>query len=147
MRISDWSSDVCSSDLQRIERYRCGSGTFRMNVALSELPDFNAAPGSALQPHHQSGILIGPSLRYFEQAYFDAKSKEHHARWARAPIVALVLPSTRDDTLAHCHLAPPPQPAARLFCPPAHPQVDGRWDPPRDTVAPTIIPTGHHDYP
>src|SRR3546814_6328123 len=23
---------------QRIERYRCGSGTFRMNVALSELP-------------------------------------------------------------------------------------------------------------
>src|SRR3546814_3461328 len=42
---------------QRIERYRCGSGTFRMNVALSELPDFNAAPGSALQPHHQSGIL------------------------------------------------------------------------------------------
>src|SRR5690606_19497870 len=54
---------------QRIERYRCGSGTFRMNVALSGLPDFNAAPGSTLQPHHQSGILIGPSLRYFEQAY------------------------------------------------------------------------------
>src|SRR3546814_3768809 len=64
---------------QRIERYRCGSGTFRMNVALSELPDFNAAPGSALQPHHQSGILVGPSLRYFEQAYFDAKSKRSEA--------------------------------------------------------------------
>src|SRR3546814_9049259 len=85
---------------QRIERYRCGSGTFRMNVALSELPDFNAAPGSALQPHHQSGILIGPSLRYFEQATFDAKSKEHNPGWSRAPIVALVIPSTLDDTLA-----------------------------------------------
>ena len=58
---------------ERIDRYRCGSGTFRMNVALSELPDFTAAPGTQLQPHHQSGILIGPSLRYFEQAYFDAK--------------------------------------------------------------------------
>ncbi|NLG59433.1 MAG: NAD(P)/FAD-dependent oxidoreductase, partial [Gammaproteobacteria bacterium] len=40
----------------RFERYRCASGTFRMNVALSELPDFIAAPGTALQPHHQSGI-------------------------------------------------------------------------------------------
>ncbi|HVR81586.1 MAG TPA: NAD(P)/FAD-dependent oxidoreductase, partial [Luteimonas sp.] len=55
---------------ERIDRYRCGSGTFRMNVALSELPDFTAAPGTQLQPHHQSGILIGPSLQYFEQAYF-----------------------------------------------------------------------------
>ena len=26
--------------------YRCGSGTFRMNVALSELPDFTALPGT-----------------------------------------------------------------------------------------------------
>src|SRR5690606_5947945 len=52
---------------QRIDRYRCASGTFRMNVALSELPDFTAAPGTQLQPHHQSGILIGPSLQYFEQ--------------------------------------------------------------------------------
>src|SRR5690606_17171875 len=42
---------------QRFARYRCGSGTFRMNVALAELPDFTAAPGTALQPHHQSGIL------------------------------------------------------------------------------------------
>src|SRR3546814_5107591 len=106
MRISDWSSDVCSSDLpgvldddtaQRIERYRCGSGTFRMNVALSELPDFNAAPGSALQPHHQSGILVGPSLRYFEQAYFDAKSKEHNPGWSRAPIVELVISSRSEE--------------------------------------------------
>src|SRR5262249_8198162 len=25
----------------RMEKYRCGSGTFRMNVALAELPDFS----------------------------------------------------------------------------------------------------------
>ena len=61
-----------------MDRYRCGSGTFRMNVALSELPDFTAAPGTQQQPHHQSGILIGPSLQYFEQAYFDAKSKQYN---------------------------------------------------------------------
>lgn len=120
----------------RMTRYRCGSGTFRMNVALSELPDFAAAPGTGLQPHHQSGILVGPSLRYFEQAYFDAKSKEHNAGWARAPIVELVISSTLDDTLA-----PLGQHVASLFCQHVHPDVDGGWDAHRDTVAKLMIDT------
>lgn len=121
---------------QRFERYRCGSGTFRMNVALSELPDFIAAPGTSLQPHHQSGILVGHSLRYFEQAYFDAKSKQHNPGWARAPIVELVVSSTLDDTLA-----PPGAHVASLFCQHVHPQVDGGWDAHRDTVARLMIET------
>ncbi len=120
----------------RIDRYRCASATFRMNVALSELPDFAATPGTHLQPHHQSGILIGPSLRYFEQAYFDAKSKEHNAGWARKPIVELVISSTLDDTLA-----PPGQHVASLFCQHVHPEVDGGWDAHRETVANLMIDT------
>ncbi|MEN1958694.1 phytoene desaturase family protein [Luteimonas changyuni] len=121
---------------QRIERYRCASGTFRMNVALSELPDFSASPGTQLQPHHQSGILVGPSLRYFEQAYFDAKSKEHNAGWSRAPIVELVISSTLDDSLA-----PAGQHVASLFCQHVNPDVDGGWDMHRDTVARLMIDT------
>jgi phytoene dehydrogenase-like protein len=121
---------------QRIERYRCGSGTFRMNVALGELPDFSAAPGTQLQAHHQSGILIGPSLRYFEQAYFDAKSQQYNAGWSRAPIVELVISSTLDDTLA-----PKGQHVASLFCQHVHPDVDGGWDAHRDTVAQLMIDT------
>ncbi len=46
----------------RIDGYRCGSGTFRMNVALAELPDFRCLPGTSAQPHHGSGIIIAPSL-------------------------------------------------------------------------------------
>ena len=125
----------------RIARYRCGSATFRMNVALSELPDFAAAPGTHLQPHHQTGILIGPSLRYFEQAYFDAKSKEHNAGWARQPIVELVISSTLDDTLVDSRLAPPGQHVASLFCQHVHPEVDGGWDAHRETVANLMIDT------
>lgn len=121
---------------QRIERYRCGSGTFRMNVALGELPDFTAMPGTHLQPHHQSGILIGPSLQYFEQAYFDAKSKAHNAGWARKPIVEVVISSTLDDTLS-----PPGQHVASLFCQQVNPEVDGGWDAHRDTVARLMIDT------
>jgi phytoene dehydrogenase-like protein len=122
----------------RMDRFRCGSGTFRMNVALSELPDFTAAPGTQLQPHHQSGILVGPSLRYFEQAYFDAKSREHNAGWSRQPIVELVISSTLDDTLA-----PPGQHVASLFCQHVNPVMDGNggWDAHRDTVAQLMIDT------
>ena len=120
----------------RIARYRCASGTFRINVALAELPDFHAARGTALQPHHQSGILIGPSLRYFEQAYFDARSHEHNAGWARAPIVELVISSTLDDSLA-----PPGRHVASLFCQHVDPDVDGGWDAHRDTVARLMFET------
>ncbi|TDK22769.1 NAD(P)/FAD-dependent oxidoreductase [Luteimonas aestuarii] len=121
---------------ERIARHRNGSGTFRMNVALSELPDFSAAPGTQLQPHHQSGILVGHSLHYFENAYFDAKSKAHNAGWSRRPIVELVISSTLDDTLA-----PPGQHVASLFCQHVHPEVDGGWDAHRDTVAKLMIDT------
>ena len=120
----------------RIARHRNGSGTFRMNLALAELPDFTAAPGTALQPHHQSGILVGPSLAYFEQAYFDAKSRAHNPGWARAPVVELVISSTLDDTLA-----PRGRHVASLFCQHVHPQVDGGWDAHRDTVAALMIAT------
>ncbi|WP_242112942.1 phytoene desaturase family protein [Luteimonas aquatica] len=132
---------------ERIARYRCGSGTFRMNVALSELPDFSAAPGTQLQPHHQSGILIGPSLRYFEQAYFDAKSQQHNPGWARAPIVEVVISSTLDDTLVDRRLAPPGQHVASLFCQHVNPRLAGEgepgggWDAHRETVARLMIET------
>ena len=129
-------SQLDDDTAQRIERYRCGSGTFRMNVALSELPDFTAMPGTQLQPHHQSGILVGPSLQYFEQAYFDAKSKAHNPGWARKPIVEVVISSTLDDTLA-----PAGQHVASLFCQQVNPEVDGGWDAHRDTVAKLMIDT------
>ncbi len=124
---------------QRIARYRCGSGTFRMNVALAELPDFSAMPGTHAQPHHSSGILIGPTLQYFEQAYFDARSRAHNPGWARRPVVELVISSTLDDTLA-----PAGRHVASLFCQhvnPDMPAAGGDWDAHRDTVAKLMIDT------
>jgi phytoene dehydrogenase-like protein len=88
-----------------MENWRCGSGTFRMNVALSELRDFTALPGRAPAEHHASGIIIAPSLAYMEQAF--ARS----FGWSRRPIIELVIPSTIDDTLA-----PRGQHVASLFC-------------------------------
>src|SRR5439155_5924567 len=45
---------------RRIEAYRCASGTFRMNVALTSVPDFTCRRGDG--PHLRSGIIMAPSL-------------------------------------------------------------------------------------
>ena len=45
--------------LRRMRGWRCGSGTFRINVALSELPSFSALPGRAPADHHTAGIILG----------------------------------------------------------------------------------------
>jgi phytoene dehydrogenase-like protein len=119
---------------RRMENYRCGSGTFRMNVALSELPDFTALPGRERAEHHTAGIIIAPSLAYMEQAYFDARS----TGWSRRPVIELVIPSTLDDTLA-----PPGRHVASLFCQHVAPQLpDGAsWDDHREAVADLMIAT------
>ncbi|HLS84816.1 MAG TPA: NAD(P)/FAD-dependent oxidoreductase, partial [Burkholderiales bacterium] len=75
---------------RRIRAFRCGSGTFRMNVALSQLPRFTAAPPGEGDLHLKSGIILAPSLRYMEQAWFDARM---HG-WARSPVVEMLVPST-----------------------------------------------------
>jgi len=135
-------ADLDPDLLARFQRYRCASGTFRMNVALSELPDFRAAPGSHLQPHHASGILIGESLEYFERAYFDARSREHNPGWAREPVVELVISSALDDSLA-----PAGRHVASLFCQQVNPEPDGGWDAHRETFADLAIETVNRHAP
>ena len=119
---------------ERMKRFKCGSGTFRMNVALSELPDFTALPGKTASPHHGAGIIIGPSLDYMDQAYRDARA---HG-WSRAPVIEMLIPSTLDDSLA-----PPGAHVASLFCQHVAPELpDGRdWDEARDEVADLMIAT------
>ena len=118
----------------RIERWRCASGSFRMNVALAELPDFSCAPGKNAQPHHSSGIIIAPSLTYMERAYFDARTQGY----ARAPIVEMLIPSTVDDSLA-----PAGKHVASLFCQHFDPALpDGRsWDEVKEAAADAVVET------
>jgi phytoene dehydrogenase-like protein len=116
----------------RIDAYKCGSGTFRMNVALRELPRFSCLPGPG--PHLSSGIIMAPSLRYMEQAYFDARSRG----WSTQPIVEILIPSTIDDSLA-----PAGQHVASLFCQHVAPVLpDGKnWDDHREEVADLMVAT------
>ena len=118
----------------RIERWRCASGSFRMNVALSELPDFTSAPGKNPQPHHSSGIIIAPSLAYMERAYFDARTQGY----AREPIVEMLIPSTVDPGLA-----PPGKHVASLFCQHFDPVLPSgkSWDDMKEAAADAVVNT------
>ncbi len=117
---------------ERIHHWRCGSGTFRMNVALAELPDFSVLRGRDRAEHHTAGIIMAPSLAYMDQAYLDARA---HG-WSRRPIVEMLIPSTLDDSLA-----PPGRHVASLFCQHVAPVLpDGAsWDEHREEVADRMI--------
>lgn len=99
--------DAVAPELRaRFLNIKTGSGTFRMNVALSELPDFLCRPGTNQQAHHGAGIIIGPTIDYLDRAYLDARREG----WSREPVVEMLIPSTLDDSLA-----PPGQHVASLF--------------------------------
>ncbi len=117
---------------ERMANWRCGSGTFRMNVALSELPRFSALPEQG--DHLTAGIIMAPSLDYMDRAYLDAKANG----WSTNPIVEMLIPSTLDDSLA-----PKGQHVASLFCQHVQPALSGgrSWDDHRDEVADLMIAT------
>ena len=118
--------------LDRIGKWRNGSGTFRMNVALSKLPSFTALPGDG--DHLSAGIILAPSLGYMDRAWQDARQYG----WSLEPVVEMLIPSTLDDSLA-----PPGQHVASLFCQHVAPQLPNgsSWDDHRDEVADLMIAT------
>jgi phytoene dehydrogenase-like protein len=126
--------DLPAEFARRIKSFKTGSGTFRMNVALSELPSFNVLPGKEVGEHHASGIIIAPTLDYMDKAYTDAKAKG----WSDKPIVEIKLPTTVDSTLA-----PEGKHIASLFCQQFAPELPNgqSWDDVREKVADQIIDT------
>jgi phytoene dehydrogenase-like protein len=131
---------LASEFLRRMQGWRCASGTFRMNVALAQLPSFSALPGRDIADHHTAGIILAPSLAYMDRAFCDARQ----LGWSRAPIIEMVIASTLDDTLA-----PKGAHVASLFCQHAAPALpDGRsWNDHRETVADLMIETVEHYAP
>jgi phytoene dehydrogenase-like protein len=120
--------------MRRIRNFKCGSGTFRMNVALSELPNFTARPSAGTMDHHGGSMMIAPSLSYLDEAYQDAR----RLGWARRPVIEMHIQSVLDDSLA-----PAGQHVASLFCQHVAPTLPGgaSWDDHREEVADIVIDT------
>ncbi|MDH3198783.1 MAG: NAD(P)/FAD-dependent oxidoreductase [Myxococcales bacterium] len=77
-----------------IENLRCRGNSGKVNLALSELPDFSALPGDGV--HLRSAIQVcGDHPDYLEAAFDDCKAGRPSTR----PYLDIVIPSTVDDSL------------------------------------------------
>jgi phytoene dehydrogenase-like protein len=79
-----------------IQRWKSRSGVVKINLALAELPDFTADPGTEVGEHHTGSVEMALSLDYIEQAFQDAKQ----GRGAARPFSDGCIPTAFDRTLA-----------------------------------------------
>jgi phytoene dehydrogenase-like protein len=78
-----------------IERWKTRSGVVKVNLALAELPDFTADPGTSVGDHHTGAIELALSVAEVERAFRDAK----HGRASARPFSDGCIPSVFDRTL------------------------------------------------
>jgi phytoene dehydrogenase-like protein len=90
-------ADALEAELRdRVSRIKMWGTGFKINFALSELPNFRALPGSTLGPQHMGGIMIAPSVDYFERAWDEAKWGKPASR----PFSQFSIQSAADPSLA-----------------------------------------------
>jgi phytoene dehydrogenase-like protein len=90
------NGDLPPEFLEAVRHIDYSSASCKINIALGELPDFSAVPGTAPGPQHRGTIHISPTMEYIERAYDDAK----YGRPSQQPIIEATIPSVLDDTLA-----------------------------------------------
>ncbi len=72
------------------------SASAKINLALSEPPQFTCIPEKGVGPHHHGTMHIGPTLDYLERAYDDAK----YGRPSDRPILEMTMATSVDHTIA-----------------------------------------------
>ena len=110
-----------------VERISYASASLKINVALEELPNFSALPGTEPGPQHRGTIHICPDQDYIERAFDDAK----YGRSSADPVIEFQLPSVVDPTVA-----PAGKHVMSMFIQYAPYELrDGSWDDHRDAFA------------
>ncbi|MFO0969139.1 MAG: NAD(P)/FAD-dependent oxidoreductase [Gemmataceae bacterium] len=113
--------------LTNIKNLSYDSASLKINVALSELPNFTACPGSEPGPQHRGTVHLCPDQDYIERAYDDAK----YGIPSKNPILECTIPSSVDPTVA-----PPGKHLMSMFIQYAPYKLkEGTWDDWRDKFA------------
>ncbi len=92
MEVSELPAEFADS----IRHLDYASGSCKLNLALSELPDFTCLRGVTPGPQHRGTIHICPTREYIERAFDAAK----YGYISPDPIIEATIPSSLDDTLA-----------------------------------------------
>lgn len=100
-----------------IRRFKIRGSSGKVNLSLSELPNFTCLPGEG--PHLRGAISISPSVDYLERAYDDAK----YGDFSRRPYMDIIIPSMIDPGMA-----PPGKHVMSIFVQYAPSDLKGGWD-------------------
>ena len=82
--------------LQRVRSWETIGPSLKLNLALGELPNFSARPGTHLQAHHKASIHVAPSVEYLQTAYEDARA----GAISKAPMLECFMQTPTDASLA-----------------------------------------------
>lgn len=119
--------------LQRVRDWRAEGVSFKINLALGELPNFTARPGTDAQPHHRATIHVAPNVDYLQAAHDDARISGA----SRAPMLECFMQTPTDPSLA-----PPGKHILSIFAQYFPYTTAARWTPAeKQAVAERIVDT------
>ena len=118
--------------LRAVRNIKMHGAAMKVNLALSELPDWSALPGGPGPQHHGSTYLC-PSIAYAEAAFADAKQ----GRPSRDPWMEIVTQSVLDPSVA-----PPGKHTMSVYVQytPYH-LASGTWDEIKESYADRVLET------
>ncbi|RMF43475.1 MAG: NAD(P)/FAD-dependent oxidoreductase [Planctomycetota bacterium] len=118
--------------LAAVDRIDYSSASMKINLALGELPDFRACPGTDVGPQHRGTIHICDSLDWLERAFDDAKL----GRPSDRPLLEVTIPTSVDATIA-----PPGKHLMNIFVQYAPYRLSGgkSWDEMKEVFADKCI--------
>jgi phytoene dehydrogenase-like protein len=117
--------------VEGIRRFKIRGSSGKVNIALSELPNFTCLPGDG--PHLRGSISISPSTDYIERAYDEAK----YGDFSSHPYMDILIPSTIDPSMA-----PPGKHVMSIFVQyaPYH-LAEGTWEEKREAFGDAVVNT------
>lgn len=80
----------------KVGNWNTKGSVVKVNLALSELPDYRAVPGTAPGPQHFGTLEVSPSVDYLERAWNEAASGAYPSR----PFMEVFIQSATDASLA-----------------------------------------------
>lgn len=134
--LSLMDADVLPADFRaRVETVDTTGSVVKVNLALSELPDFatSGVPGIEPGPQHAGTIELSPSIDALDRAFADAKA----GRVSSEPFMEVFIQSVTDDSLA-----PPGHHVASCFAQYAPGSVPmAQWDTMREDAGDAVVRT------
>lgn len=88
--------DLPSEFVEAVRNLDYSSASCKINLALSEAPEFRCLPGAGVGPQHHGTMHLCPDRTTIEKAFDCAK----YGRPAGTPVIEATMPSALDDTVA-----------------------------------------------